>query len=329
MSRVSISCVVILAAIVGTPISVLACDTCGCTFNASGSDEAQTSGPMITTPTASTLGKGHRSVGFLFEHQRFNPHPAEDIKRLAGEGHDIHGKDHEEFYNVSVGYGILENLDLYLIAPVVSKATIEGEDQDRLGAKDHATGFGDLRLVGKYRFWQKGVDAALLMGVKAPTGASAKHKPSGDKFELEQQPGSGAWDLTTGLAVSRRLGAHASLASAFQYTTREEGGQEEKLGDVFHYDAGVSYALKPLGERPNLSVVLELHNEWARRDHNRNDDRALDSGGTVILLAPGLSAQLTDLLSAFWSMPIPIFQSLGGEHEKLKYEVISGLSWHF
>ena len=47
------------------------------------------------------------------------------------------------------------------------------------------------------------------------------------------------------------------------------------------------------------------------------------------MLTPGLSVELTKQLSAFWAMPIPIYQHLGGEHEKLTYEIISGIAWHF
>ena len=285
---------------------------------------------MATTPTANTLGKGHGSVSSSFEYHRFNSVPADDAHTLEDEGHDIHGKDHEEFYDLSLGYGLLENLDLFLIAPVISKTSIEGGDDDTLGKKNRATGFGDIRLVGRYRFWQRGVDAALLLGVKAPTGeTSAKKKPLREKFEPEQQPGSGSWDLMTGIALSRSFANHWTLANSFRYTTRGEGAQDEKLGDLFHYDVGVSYALKPIGQHPNLSVVLELHNEWALQDHNRTSSKVWDSGGTTVLLSPGLSAELTDSLSAFWSMPIPIYQNLGGQHEELTYEVITGVSWHF
>lgn len=303
----------------------IACSTCGCSFN----PRRAKSGAMILTPTGTTLGKGHGTAGFLFEHQRFNAIPASNAHAFHHQGIDVHGKDHEEFYNISLGYGLLDDLDIFIVAPVVSKVSVEVEDHDRLGAKDRATGFGDARIIAKYRFWKEHFDASLLAGLKSPTGATSKKKPSGDKFETEQQPGSGSWDLTAGLAVSKNLGPHWSLASAFQYTTRGEGAQEEKLGDVFHYNAGASYALNPLGRYPNISAVLELHSEWARRDHSREDDRVLSSGGTTVLLAPGLTANFTDSVSAFFSFPVPIFQSLGGEHEELRYETIAGLSWHF
>ncbi len=311
------------------PAPVSACDACGCSFNVRRSSAQSTGGGMMTTPTAATLGRGHGAVGFLFETQRFHGMPAEDAQALNDAGHDIHGKAHQEFYNMSAGYGVLDNLDVFLITPIVSKVTIETEADETLGEKDRATGVGDLQLVGKYRFWQDGVDAAFLLGVKVPTGATAKAKPSGEKFEPEQQPGSGSWDLMTGLAVSRSVGRHVTVAGSVQYVTRGEGAQEEKLGELFHGNLGVSYALRPFGEHPNLSLVLELRNEWALRDHSREQDKVWDSGGTTILLSPGLSAEVTENVSAFWAMPIPIYQNLGGQHEELAYEVISGVSWHF
>ncbi len=319
----------VLAAATLSSSQVSACDTCGCSFNAHQSSEQSTGGAMAMTPTANTLGKGHGSVGFLFEHQRFNAIPAGNAHTLHHQGHDIHGKDHEEFYNMSLGYGLLENLDLFVIAPIVSKTSIEVHDHETLGEKDTATGFDDLRVIGKYRFWEEGLAAAVLLGVKTPTGETSERTPSGDKFEPEQQPGSGSWDLMTGLAASRYFVDHVTVASSFRYTARGEGGQEEKFGDLFHYDVGISYALRPLGQRPNLSVVLELHNEWALRDHNREQDKMWDSGGTTILLSPGLSVDITDSLSAFWAMPVPIYENLGGQHEELKYEILTGVSWHF
>jgi hypothetical protein len=268
-------------------------------------------------------------VGFLFEQQRFNTIPAGDAHALHHRGHDVHGKNHEEFYNVSAGYGVLDDLDLYVTAPVVSKTSIEVHEHSTLGRNDSAAGFGDLRLTGKYRFWSQGIDAALLLGVKAPTGETSDTKDSGGKFEPEQQPGTGAWDMTVGVAASRSLGSHVSVANAFRYTARGEGAQDSELGDLFHYGAGISYAIRPMGEHPNLSLMLELHHEWARRDSNREHDSVEDSGGTTILLSPGLAANLTESLTAFVAMPVPVYQNLGGQHEELTYGIITGFSWHW
>lgn len=319
------------------PATGHACDVCGCSFNSRRSgpasplhpDRRPTGGGFILTPTATTLGQGHGTVGFLFEHQRFNSIPAGDAHTLHHQGHEVHGKAHEEFYNLSLGYGLREDLDLFVIVPVVSKTSIEIESHAALGQRGTAAGLGDLRLVGKYRFWEREADAALLLGVKAPTGSTSETGAAGTEFGPELQPGTGSWDLMTGLAVSRSFGHHLAAAGSVRYLARGEGAKDAALGDLFHGTLGVSYALRPFGTHPNLSAALELHHEWALRDHSREQDKVWDSGGTTILLSPGFSAELTEQVSVFWAMPIPVYQNLGGQHEELRYEVITGLAWHF
>lgn len=295
----------------------------------SGDHTSISSGAMVNSPIASTLGQGHGTLGFTLDALRYNAIPAEDAHTLHEAGRDIHGKDHEETYNLHTGYGLTKDFDVYLVAPMVSKTSIQIHDEGNLGRHERATGFGDMRLLTKYRFWHEGVDAALLAGVKFPTGAAAEHDRSGGKFEPEQQPGSGSWDGEFGLVFSRSFRGRLSLATSFQYTLKGEGAQDLKEGDVFRYNMGASYALRPLGTYPNLSVVVELNHEWVLRDHSRETDRVFDSGGTTIFATPGVTAELTKYLSAFWAMPIPIYQNLGGEHEELKYELLTGISWYF
>jgi len=198
--------VTLLAGVLLAAPPAWACDVCSSPFNARRSSGRPVAGAMMTTPTANTLGKGHGSVEFLFEQQRYNSIQAEDAHQLHEDGRDIHGKNHEELYYLNAGYGVLEAVDLYVIAPVVSRTSIQIHSHSALGRGERASGFGDLRIVGKYRFWERGADGALLLGVKAPTGETSDTDQRGVKFEGEQQPGSGSWDFTTGLAASRSIG---------------------------------------------------------------------------------------------------------------------------
>ena len=65
------------------------------------------------------------------------------------------------------------------------------------------------------------------------------------------------------------------------------------------------------------------------QDHSREEDKVFDSGGTTVFLSPGLSANFTRRLSAFWTFRLPIYQNLGGEHEELKFEMLAGTSVYF
>lgn len=289
-----------------------------------GGAEGISSASLVNSPTAGTLGRNRVLAGFLFDYFRYNSIPARNAHELHEEGRDVHGKNHEQFYDMALGFGVLEDLDFYLTEPVVSKNSIEVHEHDMLGRKERASGFGDLRFGTKYRFWKQYVEATVLAGIKFPTGRTTAKRKSGDKFAPELQPGTGSWDGEFGLAVSRSFKHHFSAASSFQYVLRSEGAQDFKQGDSFRYNVGSSVSLREIGKYPNLSFSTELNNEWALRDHSREEDRGLDSGGTTIFLTPGATANVTKNLSVFFGIPIPIYQNLGGEHEELKFGLIAG-----
>lgn len=292
-------------------------------------EESNASAPMINSLTASTIGKNHATAGFAFHQTRYNSIPAHDAHELHHDDRDIHGKNHEEIYNFHLGYGITDDWDLYLSAPLVSKTSIQVDSHRYLGRGERSGGFGDMRLLTKYRFWKRYFEAAFVGGIKFPTGKVSSKDQSGAKFETEQQPGSGSWDGEFGLALSRSFAKRISLATSFQYALRGEGAQDRKLGDTFVYSIGSSFAIRELGKHPNVSIVLELNNKWMLKDHSRDADRVFDSGGMLMLISPGLMADITKNLSAFFAMPIPVSQNMGGEHEELKYELITGVNWHF
>lgn len=292
------------------------------------SEKSISSGAMVNQPTASTLRKNHGTAGFTFDYLRFNSIPAGNAHELHDMGRDIHGKNHEEIYNLHAGFGVTDDVTLYLAAPIVSRTSIQIEDHDHLGRGERSTGFGDMRLIVKYRFWKKYVEAAILAAVKFPTGKTDNKDQSRAKFETEQQPGSGSWDGEFGIVLSRSLWQRISAATSFQYALRGEGAQDRKLGDAFYYNVGASVAARKLGQYPNLSLILELNNRWSLRDHSRAEDRVFDSGGTAIFVTPGFHLDLTQHFSAFWGIPIPIYQNLGGEHEELKFGMLAGASVH-
>lgn len=281
---------------------------------------------MLNSPTASTLGKNHASLGFVFQNLRFNPVPAGDAHDLHHRGRDIHGKNHEEFYMLQLGYGVLKNLDLFLSAPIVSKASIQVEGHQRLGNRENSEGFGDMRLLAKYRFWTSGLEAALLAAAKFPTGETSEKDGAGRKFEIENQAGSGSWDGEFGMAVSRNFWERLSLAQSFPYELKGKGGQEQKAGNVFRYNLGASVAVRKRGTYPNLRFITELNFEWAAKERSRTERRVFDSGRTTVFFTPGVFADCHPRFSAFWGMPIPISQNLGGEHEELKHEILTGFS---
>jgi len=283
------------------------------------------SGPMVNSPTATTLGNGRVSAGFAFNYVNYDQIDPGEAHELHHDGREIHGLKHAEFYNIHVGYGVLEDLDMFLIAPIVSRAVNQVDEHAAVGRDERSTGFGDMRLVGKFRFLKKWVEGALIAGVKFPTGESSNKDKSGAKFDPEIQPGTSSWDGEFSLVFSRRFKERLSVATSFEYILRTEGGQQFDGGDIFRYSVAASASLKPYGEYPNITAHLELNNEWARRDHEKGV-KTFDSGGTTVSITPGMSFAFNKHVSAFWAMPIPIYQNLGGLHEEVEYQILTGIS---
>lgn len=288
--------------------------------------ESISSVPMLNSLSATTLGKYNVTGGFVFDYVNYDQIPVDEVHELHHDERDVHGKKHGEFYSLHVGFGLTEDLDIFLVAPLVSKASNQVHDHDALGRDERSKGFGDMHLIGKYRFWKKGIEAALMAGVKFPTGRSSDKDRSGAKFDPEQQPGSGSWDGEFGIAFSRSFKKRFSVSTDFQYLLRSEGGQEYEGGDIFRHDVGIAASLRPLGDYPNAHFYVELNNEWARRDFDRGKKNP-DSGGTTISITPGVGLSLSKNLFAFWAMPIPIYQNLGGYHEEVEYRILTGITF--
>lgn len=292
----------------------------------SGDHDEPAGSPMILTPVGSSLGRRRLTAGFGWEHRRYNTMPARDAHELHHEDRDVHGKNHEERYAMQLGYGVTDRLSVFASLPIVSKTSIQIDNHRHLGRGERAAGLGDLALSAHYQFMEGPIDAAARAGVETPTGETSDHDQAGQKFQPEQQPGGGAWNGEFGLAASRRLGP-ISVASGASYIRHGEGAQDHRSGDAIRSSVGFGYAL-PLAKAARAHAVLELQGEWAFRDRSRGERHVLDSGGTTVLVSPGVAVS-TEQITLYWAMPVPVYQNLGGEHEELKYELLSGMVWRF
>lgn len=290
-----------------------------------GHDEGISSAGLINSPTASMLEKNHIAIAFTFNQRRYDALDARTAHNLHHRGHHVHGKNHEEYYHTTLGFGITDDFQMDLNVPVVSKKSIDIDSHSRLGSQDRATGLGDMRWGLKYRFWKKGIEAALISGIKLPSGRTSAQKENGDKFEIESQPGADSWDADFGWALSRRFKNRISFATSFQYLLRGRATAQH-YGDVFRLSGGVAYALRSLGNHPNLSLVAELNQDWQRKDREPDGAKLNDGGGTTLWFSPGISADLTENVAAFFAMPIPLYQNIHGAHEETEYQILSGIS---
>lgn len=329
----------------------------------SGAGTAGGAGPIVTTP-AETLEKGQGSAAVVFEYVKFD---ALSDAQLAVHGHP-HSLDAILAPSLVYAYGVADNLTLTLRLPFIRRTGIrEGHVHGgvpEIHALGDSAGVGDLSVAGLYRFFYDRAtqtQLALIAGLKLPTGDTSVRAASGERFEAEFQPGSGAWEGNVGLALTKRLGAWSFDANVL-YVLATEGTQDTNLGDRFQYNVALSYRLtgalsRPAGrmhaglpepmyhggpkahshthadkeatspQGPALDLVLELNGEWHDQQRIAGVTDA-NSGGTVVFLSPGLRLSYEEW-SGFVSFGVPIYGELNGLQAEPDWRVLTGMSVNF
>jgi hypothetical protein len=338
---------------VSATAAALAFSTSALAHHPGGAGNTAGTGP-INTISATTLGKGETVVGVTFEYTGLGGISDGDLREAAEHAHDAGHDEHAHSIgsivspSASIAYGLTDDLTLSLRLPYVIRHDIrEGHKHDALEpAEVHdrgdASGFGDISALAQWRFLNNRAsqtEAALLLGVKAPTGRTDVEDDDGEEFEAEFLPGSGAWDGMIGLALTQRSGAWSFDVSGL-YTLVGTGEFDTDLGDRVHYNIAASYRI--MGALPHdheggshdshddggaVDLVLELNGEWHDfQDIDGEEDP--NSGGHTLYISPGVRIS-EGPWSGFVSVGIPIADEVNGVQSDPDFRVVSGASVSF
>jgi hypothetical protein len=223
----------------------------------------------------------------------------------SGSGREVNL--HEEII-----YGLREDLSLTMKMPLIL---------DKKEASSASSGFGDLVLRGKYRFYKKDYfgaqdKASLIGGIKFPTG-DEDEKPS---------LGTGSFGYLVGLTAG-----HESLKwyyfGTVRYWINTEGGLREK-GDKFLYD--VAFGLRPILREyyePDLVLLIELSGEHRNKDRI-DGSKDSDSGGDILYLGPTFLWSYRNWMIK-GGIQLPVYQDLNGEQEDEDFRSVIAVEVHF
>jgi hypothetical protein len=281
----------------------------------------------VTTTSAAMLQQRQVAFDLQTEFTHFNIFSDAELIRFAEQEREIHNVESVLRYIASISYGITNDVMIHARVPYVHRNNIEeSEPPDEVHGHGDAKGFGDLSLYLHHRFYKSSgndLEATILAGLKVPTGRTTDKDDHGEKFEAEFQPGSGSWDPSLGIAVTRRLGNFA-LDANLLYTLVTEGTQDTDLGDTFAYNLALSY--RALKAPVILDLIAEANGIWLAKE-KIDGHKDENSGGNVILISPGARLVFLRHLSTYFSFGIPVLQDLNGEQNKLDYRVLFGISW--
>lgn len=311
-------------------------------------------GPINTLP-AETLSAGQWTAGFRTEYLELDDISDTRLSNLSEKGKAAHSTDYLISPSIGAAYGVTDN---FMIASQISYVKRRGireaghhddeggheeehEDEHEEGSVEKlgdSEGIGDATLYGQYRFVNdatSGLQAAVLLGIKMPTGETHENTNDGERFEAEHQPGSGSWDPLFGLAVSKPWNA-VSLGASLLYTHATEGSQDTDLGDGVFYGLSLSHRLGTGGSHSHhdhgphaeWDAVLELNGEWREKvDIDGSDDN--NTGGHVLFIAPGVRYGAAGGWGAALSVGVPIINNLNGIQSEPDWRVIGNIGYAF
>lgn len=311
---------------------------CGCGSEILGG--AGFGGPIITIP-AYTLPKGKFALSAGLQYNDVDQFSTIRLNQINRNREHTHTFDSEMTTFISAAYGINDNLNILASLPYrftndiqTTFAGVTIDDGDSIG-------LGDLTLLGKYKFLEledQKIHAALLGGIRIPTGETDERNEFGFKLGADDQPGTGSWDPLMGLALSKQYN-NFSFDTNVLYRLSTQGSQDTTVGDSVNFNAAVSYSVSKyhknrleklfpnelFGQSLNWGLILEMNGVWNEKVEfaGVKDD---SHGGLTIFASPGLRLALNEDLVMNFSVGLPVIDDLNGIQPDNNLQLFFGIN---
>jgi hypothetical protein len=335
----------------GLPTAVFACATCGCSLS---SDAAM---------GYSTETGWHLSLQYDFINQNqlrigTRSVSAAQVAAIndAGDAQEVEQETVNRYATLGIGYSPSADWNMRLLVPYIDRGhSTYGQATNPITADQLSgstiTGLGDIRFIASYQGLLEDNSLGFQLGVKAPTGryggpsadgtgvvgrnptafssGPISQNPSpGNLVDTSLQPGTGSTDVIVGAYYHRFVtdNFNAFVNGQFQAAVShrlDQPGQDFRPGNTTTVSFGVRYEA-----RPDFVPQLQVNVFRKSRDQGALADNP-DSAGTVVYLAPGVTAALARNLQAFGFVQLPVYRNLMGYQLAPRWTASAGLSYAF
>lgn len=307
----------------------------------------------VLTPDTLDQGAGFADIRFTY----LKPQQRSDaeLARLASQHVHAHNSDYNLDGSVGVALGVTDRLTVSASLPYIRRDDLrEGEHSHSGGQATNAVvrlgsvaGIGDASVIAKYKVAGGIVSAALIGGVKIPTGSTHRLSLDGDRLETEHQPGTGSWDPVFGAAAATDAGGLRLTASGV-YQLSTKGAQQTRLGDRFnggfalshrfgpaehHHEhpdeaepKGSDHHREPAHAHSSWDAYVATTAEWEGRQEIAGETEAA-SGGTTVWVSPGARFNWANGLSAAVAVGIPVWQHIRDSHPENSFRTTFALGF--
>ncbi|MBI3307971.1 MAG: transporter [Candidatus Melainabacteria bacterium] len=302
-------------------------------------------GPIITIP-ARTLPKKKYYISTGINYINANEFTNAELINLAKRGEHVHDTRHFFTPSLSFGYGITDDLFIGASVPYVFKYDLRTSFNNRAIELGNSIGIGDITFLSIYRFLKNetnDLNAAIVSGIKIPSGVRRIKDDQRILFEADDQPGTGSWDPMVGLAISKGFKDFALDANGL-YKFSTEGTQNTMVGDIANFNFAISHRVKDkylkkvfiekvLNNNLKWDLIFEANGHWsekpqfkfdlALRHINIRDD---NHGGLLIYLTTGIRLNINDSWISNLAVSLPTIENLNGRQRAPNVRLIFAIT---
>ena len=286
----------------------------------------------IANPGQIVLDLSYRFIPMDDVHQGSNGAPEALVPRIDfANGVIVPGGHREvrtnnELMQVDISFGVTPRLAFTMAIPLFNLRTHEhGHLPADFSRQDGSSGFGDIRLIGKYALSVRTKDLLIGgVGVKLPSGEYKLLDHEGEINEPTIQPGTGSWDGLLSAHYSYEFLPHqfnGFLSGSYQIAT--ENDLDYKMGNTAIFNMGVT---RQIGERWIAS--LQINTRHAPRDKFKGAEVA-STGGKWVYLTPGIQIKASPNTALYTHVQIPLYQFVHEVNLVPRYGLILGISHTF
>jgi hypothetical protein len=236
-------------------------------------------------------------------------------------------RTNNEMGQLDMSYGVNSKFALMLTVPFLNNRRHEHIDAGEFRNTDGTTGFGDIRLTGKYALW---VSTKHLLvgglGIKAPTGEYKLLNSEGEINEPTLMPGTGSWDGIISAHYAYQILPHALdafLSGSYQIATRNS--LDYRFGNTLLLNGGMRYLID--GAKPT-TLSLQVNIRQAPYDTFKSEE-VPSTGGRWVYLTPGVTLQASPNTAFYTHVQLPVYQYVNEENLVPRYGLILGVSHAF
>jgi hypothetical protein len=172
---------------------------------------------------------------------------------------------------------------------------------------------GDMRVIGRYQGFTSKHNLGVLLGFKLATGSNSEYGTSTDptapglvRIDPGLQPGTGTTDLIVGAYYNDAINKDWGYFSQLTYQTPLYATDDYRPGNSLNVSLGIRYVGFDI-----IAPQLQLNFRDIQRDSGARADK-VSTGGTLLYISPGLVAALSDQISLYAFVQVPIFQVVEG-----------------